>query len=162
MVGTLQTLAKWNYMGMTFSRRSLNSKFWEPLGRAFNIRGNGISGGKGWSINPSWQLAFSHDFSSSAYLSRQFSFSFVLQFLSYVHTYILNDGKKKITCKCRLGRVFILNSAVPLHQLLLLCLHVGCWGGGGEENEAWGVKMGSCFYPAFYWLGFSGMRNPQP
>lgn len=61
-----------------------------------------------------------HTFPSS------FHFHLFYIFLRYVHTYILNDGKKEITCKCQLGRVFILNNAVPVYQLLLLCLHIGC------------------------------------
>ena len=69
-------------MGMTFLGALENSKFWEPLGKTFSTSGNGISGGdKGQSINSFWQLAFSHDSYSPAYLSKQFSFSFVLHFL---------------------------------------------------------------------------------
>lgn len=77
--GTLQTLEKWNSMGMTFFFKEIldNSKIWEPLGKAFNISGNDISGGdKGQSIHFFWQLAFSHNFDFPAYLSKQFSFCF--------------------------------------------------------------------------------------
>lgn len=69
--------------GDDFFRRSLNSKFWEPLGKkASHVSESGVSSGdKGQSINPFWQLAFAHDFSSPAHLSKQFSLSFVLHFL---------------------------------------------------------------------------------
>lgn len=58
-----------------------------------------------------------------SYLSA-FPFPFVV--LRHVHTYILNSENEKITCKCQLGRIFILNNAIPVYQLLLLCLPDGC------------------------------------
>lgn len=72
-----------------------------------------------------WTLFGSEHFPVTvpSYLSA-FPSSFV--FLRHVHTYILNSENEKITCKCQLGRIFILNNAIPVYQLLLLCLPDGC------------------------------------
>lgn len=137
--------------GDDFFRRSLNSKFWEPLGKtASHVSESGISrGDKGRSVNPFSQLAFAHDFSSPAYLSKQFSLSFVLHFLKICSQLYFKWWQEKAHLQMPTGKSIYFKQCCSRAPAAVAML--ANWFLGVVRR----IKhvMSNCFNPTLYWLG---------